>query len=132
VCRIAPGVVRTGAVLGIAVVALAACGSTPYATVTPLPHSSHPPRPDSLSAATVCAAFNRAASPTMHLLSSYASFAKLAAQAGDVEIRSAAETLVRDSGDNPNFNVEVSKNFYDIGTVCVAKGLTPKYWAELA
>jgi hypothetical protein len=68
----------------------------------------------------------------MHPLSSYTSFAKLAAQAQDVRIRSAAETLVRVSRDNPSFNVAGSKGFYAIGSVCVAKGLTPKYWAELA
>lgn len=67
----------------------------------------------------------------MHTLSSYASFAKLAAQAQDVEIRGPAEALVRESRDNPNFNVAGSKDFHEIGSVCVAKGLTPKDWAEL-
>jgi hypothetical protein len=110
------------AVLGMACLILVACESTPTAIVTPLP---------SFSDAFVCAAFNRTVSPTMHPLSSYASFAKLAAQAQDVEIRSAAETLVRESRDNPSFNVAGSKDFHDIGAVCVAKGLTPKYWAEL-
>ncbi len=118
------------AVLGLACPILAACGSTPTAIVTPLPHPSHPPRPG-FSDAFVCAAFNRTVSPTMHNLSSYASFAKLAAQAQDVEIRSAAETLVRESRDKPSFNVAGSKDFHDIGAACVAKGLTPKYWAEL-
>jgi hypothetical protein len=68
----------------------------------------------------------------MHLLSSYDSFAKLAAQAQDVKIRNAAETLARESRDDPSFNMEGTKDFYVIGAACVAKGLTPKYWAELA
>ncbi len=67
----------------------------------------------------------------MHPLSSYTSFAKLATQAQDIEIGTAAESLVRESRDNPSFDVAGSKDFHDIGTACVAKGLTPKYWAEL-
>ena len=111
---------------------LAACGSTPRATVAPpLPRSGHPPR-TSLSDAVVCAAFNRMASPTMHPLASYASFAKLAAQARDAEIRRAAEALVRESRHDPIFDATGSKDFSEIGTACVAKGLTPKYWMELA
>jgi hypothetical protein len=130
-CRMLRGVGRTVAGLGIVALLLAAC-ATPTSPLVPAPHASYPPQPGSLSDATVCAAFNRTVSATMHPLSSYTSFAKLAAQALDAEIRSPAETLVRESRDNPSFNVAGSKDFYAIGSVCVAKGLTPKYWAELA
>ena len=120
------------AVLCVTALAVAAC-ATATSPLVPAPHALRPPHPaNTLSDATVCAVFNRTVSPTQHLLSSYASFASLAVKAQDVEIRSAAEALVRESRDDPNFNVAGSKDFYDIGTVCVAKGLTPKYWAELA
>jgi len=118
------------AVLGVAGFILTGCGSTPMAKVTPPPHPSHIPRP-ALSDAFVCAAFNRTVSPTLHHYS-YAAFARLAEQAQDVGIRTDAEALIRDDRSNPNVIVPGSKYFYDIGSECVAKGLTPKYWADLA
>jgi len=116
-------------VLVVASPILAGCGSTHRATVAPPLLASHPPRP-SLSDTFVCAAFNRTVSPTLRG-PSYASFAKLAVQAQDVEIRSDAETLVAGSHGNPNFNLAGSKDFHDIGGVCVGMGLTPRYWYEL-
>jgi hypothetical protein len=75
---------------------------------------------------TVCRAFNSAASPVAHLNSIDPVLARLAAHAKDPDIRRAGKELLQEHvGDE-------SKPFYQIGAICVAKGLTPKDWPDLA
>jgi hypothetical protein len=87
--------------------------------------ASIPPNRHTVTEATVCRAFNAAASSVAHN-SDGGGFPRLAARAKDPEIRRAGKELLEEHlGDG-------SRPFYQIGAVCVAKGLTPKDWPDLA
>jgi hypothetical protein len=77
----------------------------------------------------VCRAFDAASSPLGHSGSVDTALVKLAVLAKDASIRSAGSVLQQD---HQGTSVEGTKPFYRIGAICVAKGLTPKDWAELA
>jgi len=109
-----PKVVVLATVVGIGLV-LAGCGR---GTATP------PVNRYTVSDATVCKAFNSAASPLLHSDSVYPTLAKLAADARDADIRRAGEALWDHKGED-------GEAFHRIGAACVAQGLTPKDWPEL-
>jgi hypothetical protein len=86
-----------------------------------------PPR-YTVSDAEVCKAFNTAASPLEEPISVEIRFVKLAASAKNADLRQEGKALLRDYGPGEGRG---SKPFFDIGSICVAEGLTPKDWSEL-
>ena len=95
-------------------------------------HTGPPPPAPGVSTATVCAPFDQASSPLAHRISDQDALADLAARATDSQIRALGEALVRQRDGHPDGVVVGGKAFSDLGAICVAKGLTPKHWAELA
>ncbi len=106
---------------------LAACGSIQTQHTGP-PH----PLSHMVSDPTICAAFNRASSPLAHRSSAQDALAVLAARATDPEIRAQGARLLQQARGHPDAIAIGGKAFFTVGTICVAKGLTPKDWAELA
>jgi hypothetical protein len=105
----------------VMLVALSAgCGGATTATAL---------RPVGFSDKIVCTAFNRAASPVLQTRSSEEKYAKTMANASDPELRKLGESLVHE-GDHGGDIFPAGNPFDEIGSICVAKGLTPKYWSQ--
>jgi len=77
----------------------------------------------------VCRAFNASIGPLQKPISFEASFAKLAATARNADIRREGKALLRYHEPAAALS---SKSFFEIGATCVARGFTPKDWAEAA
>ena len=90
--------------------------------------SSQPVNPYTVSDAAVCRAFNTVSSPLEKPTSVAISFAKLAATARDANIRQEGKALLRY---HEPLAALASRSFFEIGATCVARGFTPKDWAEL-
>jgi hypothetical protein len=84
-----------------------------------------------ITEAAVCKAFTLAAIPVpWHLTLRFQAVEKVAERAKNTDIRRAGRALLKD---HEAVTIEEgSKPWYQIGSICVAKGLTPKDWAESA
>ena len=107
--------------LGVCVV-LAGCGSGSASSSPTVSRYT-------ASEAAVCKAFNAASGPLAVSDSIETSFAKLAAAARNADVRREGRALLRYH--EPS-EAMASKSFFSIGAACVARGFTPKDWAELA